>query len=234
MVQVESSVPAGSGLRERNIAARRNAILAAARRLLADGGLQALSMRKLADEASLSVRTLYNLWGTREEILEALLLDAQERIDTAILGATLPDDPLEQCEALSRIVLSQMIQDQQVFRAMALARLEGEIAGHRSSSPAMSDSVRQLTEAIKVAREQGIVESPLKPAQIALQVHQGFEMAIIQWALNGIDDAQFEARALYGLNLALLAVVRPRHRARLEESLTALERRLGTLRKRPR
>ncbi|MDE0890512.1 MAG: helix-turn-helix domain containing protein, partial [Phycisphaerales bacterium] len=54
------------GLRERNIELRRQKILEAARVLLSRGGLGALSMRKLAEEASLSVNTLYNLWGTRE------------------------------------------------------------------------------------------------------------------------------------------------------------------------
>ncbi|MDE0890535.1 MAG: helix-turn-helix domain containing protein, partial [Phycisphaerales bacterium] len=59
-----------TGLRERNIELRRQKILKAARGLLSRGGLGALSMRKLAEEASLSVNTLYNLWGTREEILK--------------------------------------------------------------------------------------------------------------------------------------------------------------------
>ena len=60
-----------TGRRERNVEARRQQILQAARVLLSRGGLGALSMRKLAEEASLSVNTLYNLWGTREEILRA-------------------------------------------------------------------------------------------------------------------------------------------------------------------
>ena len=43
------------GLRELNVAARRERILEAARRLIAAGGMPALSMRKLAREAGLSV-----------------------------------------------------------------------------------------------------------------------------------------------------------------------------------
>ena len=74
-------------MRERNIELRRQKILEAARVLLSRGGLGALSMRKLAEEASLSVNTLYNLWGTREEILKALTFDARDRME-----ATLPKE----------------------------------------------------------------------------------------------------------------------------------------------
>ena len=43
----------GSSLRERNVEGRRQQILQAARVLLSRGGIGALSMRKLADEAQL-------------------------------------------------------------------------------------------------------------------------------------------------------------------------------------
>ena len=79
MSQTSSDETASSpGLRERNVEARRQRILQAARVLLAQGGLGALSMRKLAEEASLSVNTLYNLWGTREEILRAVGGEAEK------------------------------------------------------------------------------------------------------------------------------------------------------------
>ena len=66
-------------LREINVEARRRRILDAARSLIAKGGMAALSMRKLATEAGLSVTTLYNLYGVRDEILHALIDDAVDR-----------------------------------------------------------------------------------------------------------------------------------------------------------
>ena len=59
-------------LRQVNIESRRRRILEAARNLIATGGMQALSMRKLAAESGLAVTTLYNLYGSRDEILFAL------------------------------------------------------------------------------------------------------------------------------------------------------------------
>ena len=47
-------------------------ILEAARRLIVGGGLDALSMRKLASEAGVSVTTLYDLNGSRDEMRRQL------------------------------------------------------------------------------------------------------------------------------------------------------------------
>ena len=70
--------------RESNVAARRQRILESARTLLAKDGRDGLSMRKLAKEADLSVTTLYNLVGSREDILRALIEDSAERFDTTV------------------------------------------------------------------------------------------------------------------------------------------------------
>ena len=82
-------------LREINVEARRRRILDAARSLIAKGGMAALSMRKLATEAGLSVTTLYNLYGVRDEILHALIDDAVDRIEP-VLDAEAPivDEPV--------------------------------------------------------------------------------------------------------------------------------------------
>ena len=86
-------------LREKNIEARRQLILKAARLLLSRGGLKALSMRKLAEESSLSVNTLYNLWGNREDILRALTADAKRQLEASLPKGLSQDDPIEFCRA---------------------------------------------------------------------------------------------------------------------------------------
>lgn len=214
------------GLRERNVEARRQRILEAARVLLAEGGLGALSMRKLADEASLSVNTLYNLWGTREEILRALTLDAKDRIDAALPRPGPSDDPIDHCRLLVRGTIREMIGDHELFRPMLLAWLEGEIHGQPSPVEPMARSIHVLSRVIEMARAQGALESSLGPAQVASQIHHGAQFAAIQWALGRIDDAGFEARALYGLDLALLGIVSEDRRPEIRSRLEGLERKL--------
>jgi len=215
------------------VEARRQRILQAARVLLTEGGLGALSMRKLAEAASLSVNTLYNLWGTREEILRALTLDAKHRIDATLPRPEPSDDPIDHCRLLVRATIRAMIGDQEPFRPMILAWLEGEIQGHPSPVEPMARSIQVLSRVIETAREQGVLDSPLKPEQVASQIHHGAQFAAIQWALGRIDDARFEARALYGLNLALLAIVSGDRRPEIQSELERLERRVRVSKARP-
>ncbi len=183
-------------------------------------------MRKLAEEASLSVNTLYNLWGTREEILRALTLDARERIDARLPSEGRSEDPIAYVRSLVRTSLREMMKEGELFRPMILAWLEGEIQGQRSPVEPLSHSVRMLSVAIRVARDEGIFETPVQPAQVAWQIHHGAQFAAIQWALRRIDDAHFEARALYGLNLALLGLVHEERRPEIRSALKGLERKL--------
>ncbi len=183
-------------------------------------------MRKLAEEASLSVNTLYNLWGTREEILRALTLDAKGRIDAVLPRADPSDDPVDRCRLLVRATIREMISDKVLFRPMILAWLEGEIGGHTSPVEPMAHSIHALARVIAKARAKGMLESPMKPEHVAWQVHHGAQFAGIQWALGRIDDVGFEARSLYGLNLALLGLVSEERRPEIRSKLKGLEHRL--------
>jgi AcrR family transcriptional regulator len=60
-------------LRERNKSQRRGAIVEAARRLMHDSGNTGFSIRSLAEQAGVSLATLYNLFGSKQAILVALL-----------------------------------------------------------------------------------------------------------------------------------------------------------------
>jgi AcrR family transcriptional regulator len=215
-----------SGLREHNVEVRRQQILQAARALLSRGGIGALSMRKLAEEASLSVNTLYNLWGTREEILRALTLDARDRMEASLAIDALPEDPIDCCRTLVRTTVGEMSRQHEFFRPMILAWLEGEIVGQPSPIEPMAHSIRVLSQIIQKAQESGIFDCPMKPKHIAWQIEHGAQFASIQWALGRIDDAHFEARALYGLNLAFLGLVGGARRVEIQKKLKGLERKM--------
>jgi AcrR family transcriptional regulator len=58
-------------------------VLRAARALVAQQGLEALTMRQLAVEAEMSVASLYNLIGGRDEIVRALGMYFLEELDEA-------------------------------------------------------------------------------------------------------------------------------------------------------
>jgi AcrR family transcriptional regulator len=67
-------------LRESNKEQNRTRILGAARELMREGGLEALSMRDLAVRAQVSSRTPYNLFGSKTDVLMGLLDEPLQRL----------------------------------------------------------------------------------------------------------------------------------------------------------
>jgi AcrR family transcriptional regulator len=86
-------------VREKGKARRKQQIIQAAKRLLASGGIDALSTRKLAEAADLSVHTLYALVGSKNKILEAVMEDNHNRVLGDILKIN-AKHPVEQIFAM--------------------------------------------------------------------------------------------------------------------------------------
>ncbi len=223
MSQDEAARPS---LREVNIEARRQRILEAARTLIAAGGMQALSMRKLAAEAGLSVTTLYNLYGVRDEILHALVDDAVDRI-VELLDAEAPlADPLERCRAVITVSIRHLAENEAIYRPMLLTSYEG-LSLQANDRRLAKRSAGMQREGLEQAIAQGLLLDTLDPERLGEQIYHGYELACVQWAYDLIDAAGFEARALYGLYLALLSVATDAVRPEIESELHALERRLA-------
>jgi AcrR family transcriptional regulator len=185
-------------------------------------------MRKLAKEAGLAVTTLYNLFGVREEILQALVMDAIDQMD-AVLARDAPlDDPIERCRAIITVSVRHMVENEAVFRPMVIAASQRLVEGGRVRDEVARRAAQMQSLAIAAAIDQGLLSDLLDPGQLGHQIYHGYEFASIQWSIGQLDAAGFEARALYGLDLALLAVANHSIRADLEADLCKLEKVIGS------
>lgn len=87
------SVPVtlATGRRPRSDAERnRQLVLAAARDLVAEGGIKAMTMDALAERAGVGKGTLYRGFGSRAGLAEALLDDAERRLQERLLTGPPP------------------------------------------------------------------------------------------------------------------------------------------------
>jgi hypothetical protein len=80
--------------------------------------------------------------------------------------------------------------------------------------------------AIQAGIDQGMLSDLLDPDELGRQIYHGYELASLRWALGAIDADTFEARALYGLEVALLGIASDALRPELECELMRLEQRL--------
>jgi|GEM_PF-388095 len=215
-------------LREVNIESRRQRILEAARGLIAGGGMQSLSMRKLAVESGLAVTTLYNLYGSRDDILFALVQDAIDRI-VPILDAEAPiEEPLARCRAVITVSVQYFAENDAIYRPMMVASYEGLSNALAADRRLAKRAAGMQREGIEQAIEQGLLADTLDPERLGEQIYHGYELACVQWAFGLLDDAGFRARALYGMYLVLLAVACDTSRPEIEAQLQTLEIELAT------
>jgi AcrR family transcriptional regulator len=214
-------------LRDINKTRRRGEILKAAAGLVAREGVDALSMRKLADAAGTSVATLYNLFGSRADILLALVADGMDRMDEA-LEATAPADPLARAEAIVSVTIDYVTAREAVYKPVWLARrqTESKTPEGRSLSERAADMQRA---ALTAAIEAGLLRSELDPTLLGMQIFQGWVCAADVWAEGEVDAAGFKAKALYALYVCLLSVATDETRPMILDKMRTIEQavRLG-------
>ena len=80
-----ATVPRSSSTRRRNVAATRDAILRAAERRLIDGGPEAIRLEKIAADARVSHPAILHHFGSREGMVEAMVLNGMKRLQQQIL-----------------------------------------------------------------------------------------------------------------------------------------------------
>lgn len=214
------------GRREESREARRQRALEAARRLIAKGGVEALSLRALAREADLAVNTVYALLGrSRDAILASVVADGIEE-----LGRTLADrairDPLAAGVALAETVTDYVIERGDLFRPVVLA---GDRADGNWGRDAALAQGRALLEA---ARAEGRIRSGFDLELVAEQIDLAFRGWARRWARGEIGDAHFRRGFVHATQLALLAVASDSARPEIERAIRRLERapRKGALR----
>ena len=210
-------------LRAENKQRRRLRILDAARAIVAKRGVDALSMRMVARDAGLSVTTLYNLFGSKEEIRAALCGDLLDGIDREIAKVPL-SRPIERAEAVITVGAAHVASAGEVARTALLASRAG--AGHAGQDISRPRSVEMQRVAIQAAMDAGLLRAELAAGLVAAQVYEGFSVAALRWANRELDATGFRDQALYSLYLCLLALASDEIRPALLRSIQSLESRM--------
>lgn len=209
-----SAQPSGKSQRRANI-------LRAARELMQEDGDMAFSMRTLAEQAGVSIATPYNLFGSKQAILLAVLDADLEDFQNSL--ATLEVDEIEVLFEGMRLMSSLLAGEptfyRNVFRALAS---DGPEFRYMVSGPrylAWKRLLRQATEA-------GLLVDHVDPDAFAVVSSQLMLATVLEWAQGGLSVEEMEARMEYGLALTLLAICTDRSRPHLERHLKEAERKL--------
>lgn len=205
---------------EENKARRRRQILRAARELISEGGMEALTMRKLGERAQVSVRTIYNLMGSQSDILRAVIARPMSDMIEAV-GKIPQNAPFEKLDLVVSVSVDLYCRDPKLFKAAAAA--SDHLAGYDWHDFVRSQAVPLFKQGIDGAKEEGLLEGFLSSGLLADAIFHGTNKAFADWTKGIADDRTLRVQALSALYLPLLAVATDKAREYIIGKLKSLD-----------
>ncbi|MEM9729622.1 MAG: TetR/AcrR family transcriptional regulator [Myxococcota bacterium] len=208
------------GRREQNKAQRRRAILDATAALLRERPFEQVTVDEIASLASVAPATVYNLVGTREQLLIGLIDRViEDLIDTlAELATDGDDDPIAVARAVVDLSVEAFLADSTLYRRVIAGWSGGDLYLRKRAT----DPAQLQVAAMRQAQERGIIRPDLEPGALGQQIYVSFNGAFLLWVFGGLDDDGFRATARHGLIAVLLAGATPKHRSTFEAEMRAL------------
>ena len=203
---------------------RRERILAAARETIGERGYAALTMRDLARASRVTVPTIYNLVGGKEDVLLAAVADQTERFVAAI-------DQVDADTAAGRLARVIDASGRELLRAPRYYRaLVPLLFGSQTATLARQEVERalsdQLNRGLADLERAGDLAEWADPDAVRdrLMAHMAFTS--LQWAGGQLGREAFRAASLYEAALLLMGVTRGASRAEFERMAADVQERV--------
>jgi len=188
-----------------NRLARRASMMEAARQMIAEKGYESITIRELAAACRVSVPTLYNQFGGKDQLLAAAIEDHfvgdpdQVKIKTNLIG-------LDRIFAILDFITFQFLQAPDFHRRLleAFGSLDSIQQVQRSITASLAYEISQELGVMQDRRE---LESWADPELLAGQVTTAFISSTIIWGSGIIKENQLTAAVQYGTGLVLAGVV---------------------------
>ena len=213
------------GSREESKTQRMGDILGAARRLMRQPGNSAFSMRSLAEHAGVSIATPYNLFGSKQAVLVALLDDDFSEYQKHLAG--LESAGLEALFEAVALMHRQFAGEPDFYRNV-FAAVSTE-AGPELRFVLSGPRYVLWKQMIREATRAGALDASIDPDAFAISLSQLIFANVQEWALGFLELEEMDARIRYGLALALSAIATSGRKAELSVRLRAAEKDLQTL-----
>jgi len=201
--------------RQRNKQLRRTRIIECAAGLIADGGDQALTLRDLAGAAGVTVPTIYNLIGSREDVVVEVVTDAMDQMDAELSRLSEErgiEHGLAAVDACFDLILARKTLYRAVFRALfemeatAVPQWMGRM--FRRGGEVMEQAI------LRAVRDRDL-RGDLEPLPLAHNAFHALQATIRMWAVGALDTRNSRARSRYAYLTTLLADATPKGRKRL-------------------
>lgn len=203
---------------------RRARLLTEARALLTSGGFETLNLRELARRAGVTVPTIYNLIGCKEDLFLAIAEEVLAELESrAAPGAT--DDPVELAESFVRGATTLFAEDESFFRAafLAVEWLDQSGQHHAAVARLYAWVDRLFHDGIRACIAAGQLRGGVPASALTDALTRAFRMACRGWAFGHYDIATLRRIASNDVRLALCADAVDTFRQRLQREIARTE-----------
>ena len=179
---------------------RRARIISEAHRMIGRDGFDGLSLRKLAAAAGVTVPTIYNLIGSKEQILVELFRAWIVQVEAA-MDQIEADQPLEIAESIITTAIELIREDEVFFRAAHLAMdrlIEARGVGVNFQNLGQKAGDMQ-TRAVRAAQEQGLLRGDIPAETLGRHIYFTYSEASRYWTHGFSDLETFRDVALTGV-----------------------------------
>jgi len=204
---------------------RRTAIMDAARSLMQASGTAGFSMRALADLAGVSIATPYNLFGSKQAIMIAILETEMQAYREQL--ERVRSDELEALFKAVTVATARYSAAPGFHRALLFSVYNDGGTEFRSMFSGTSHALwRGLVEG---AIQAGQLSADVEPNAFAMTLEQIFFACLLEWVYGQLTMEELEIRVQYGFALTLLSMAEPASAPRLRERALTMQKRLGRL-----
>jgi AcrR family transcriptional regulator len=166
--------------------ATRELLRAKAERIVAEEGLEALSVRALADAARTTTRAVYSTFGSKEGLVDALAQTAFEFLYTEIAALPETEDPISDVIGLAVKVFRRLALDHPVLYRIAFQRVAPGLRAGREVAASRQRAFAQLQGKIRRLERAGLLgRTSLREATIAIEA-----------MMEGLSNAELRGRTL--------------------------------------
>lgn len=200
--------------------ARRGAILAATREMLSKVGYEGTTMRSVAERAEVAKGTIYNLFGSKDELILAALIDLLDQIAERVRESA-ASPGLESLLTVARLTCEQVESTPQYADAMARALFRAG-PGDPLIGPLLDSTARFNAAQLDLERRRGRIAKDVDCDRLGLQIESQKWGIVLIWMLGSIPLESVSTETLRGTLSSLAAAAEPKTRRELLERLRQL------------
>ncbi len=211
----------GNSTRQANKALRKQRILDEARELIATKGFEAFTLSELAQRAGVSIPTIHNLFGKKQEVFEALCGEMVVKVNEAVSDPDLTD-PIDAVGVYIENLLGLYRADEAFYRAAFVAGERTGLFEHQLPSGIFNRSLKIARQICQNGIDHGYLKGDVDTDWLAEQLFGSQRLARQDWVNGYIDLTRYRVQVLIGMYITFAADATPAFRKRLLAAIDQL------------